>query len=305
MLQQTTVAAVIPYFHRFVARFPSVQDLALASDSAVMEAWAGLGYYARARNLHACARAVVARGSFPDTIEGLRALPGVGAYTASAVASIAFGRPVVPVDGNVERVAARVAAITQALPGARRLIGAAAADLGTDPAAMARPADFTQALFDLGATICTPRSPACALCPWLGNCRAQALGIAATLPVKTPRPVRPVRHGVAFVLADAAGTVLLRRRPPRGLLGGMMEVPNTPWRADPWTLDDAIAYAPIATAWSIAGVARHVFTHFELLMTVCVAQAADVGEGGVTRAARAGAALPSLMRRCLVVSGLD
>ena len=304
MLQQTTVAAVIPYFHRFVARFPTVQELALAPDDAVMEAWAGLGYYARARNLHACARAVVAQGRFPDTIEGLRALPGVGAYTAAAVASIAFGRPVVPVDGNVERVAARVAAITQALPGARRAIGAAAAALGTDPAAIARPADFTQALFDLGATICTPRSPACALCPWRGNCRAQALGIAATLPVKAPRPVRPVRHGVAFVLVDAAGTVLLRRRPPRGLLGGMMEVPNTPWRTDPWALEEAIAYAPVAADWSVAGVARHVFTHFELLMTVCVASA-ELGEGGVTRAARAGAALPSLMRRCLVVAGLD
>ena len=201
MLQQTTVAAVIPYFERFLRRFPSVDALAAAPEGAVMEAWAGLGYYARARNLHACARTVVQLGGFPADLAGLRALPGIGAYTAAAVASIAFGVPAVPIDGNVERVAARVFAVTAALPGARAEIAAAARRLGEDPAAAAQPADFTQALFDLGATICTPRAPACALCPWRGACAAQAAGLAAELPRKAPKAETAAALRCAF-LAD-------------------------------------------------------------------------------------------------------
>ena len=216
MLQQTTVAAVVPYYERFLARFPDVHSLAGAENETVMQAWAGLGYYARARNLHACAKLVAAAGCFPNTLDGLRALPGIGPYTAAAIGSIAFGLPVVPVDGNVERVTARIFAIKQPLPAAKPAIAAGAARLGEDPAAQARPSDFTQALFDLGATICTPIAPACVLCPWQSNCEARAQGIAADLPRKAPKRARPLRHGVHFWLIDAAGNVLLRRRPPRG-----------------------------------------------------------------------------------------
>jgi len=303
MLQQTGVAAVIPYFERFIARFPSVFALAAAEPGAVMEAWAGLGYYARARNLHACARAVAAGGGFPDTLAGLRALPGVGTYTAAAIASIAQGQPIVPVDGNVERVVARVFAITQPLPGSKRSIADGAAALGSDPHAMARPPDFTQALFDLGATICTPRNPACSLCPWREQCRGRALGVAEGLPAKAPRPVRPVRHGAAFVLTDATGRLLLLRRPPSGLLGGMMEVPNTPWRAEAWAMPDAIAHAPTPAAWLLVGVARHAFTHFELLLDVYSASVDDLGTAGTDGEEIAGAALPTVMRRVLQVAG--
>ena len=195
MLQQTTVAAVGPYYDRFLLRFPSLQTLAAAPTEAVMEAWAGLGYYARARNLHACAKAVAALGAFPRDVAGLRALPGIGAYTAAAVASIAFGVPVVPVDGNVERVVSRLFGIETPLPQAKVAIAAASARLGDDPEARRRPPDFTQALFDLGATICTPRNPACALCPWRPACVACAGGQPDRLPVKPPRRVRPLRYG--------------------------------------------------------------------------------------------------------------
>ena len=303
MLQQTTVAAVIPYFERFLARFPTVQALAAAPEAEVMEAWAGLGYYARARNLHACARRVTEMGGFPSDVQGLRALPGVGPYTAAAVASIAFAVPAVPVDGNVERVAARIAAIREPLPGARPVIAAAAARLGEQPDACARPADFTQALFDLGATICTPRAPACALCPWRESCAAQAAGIAAELPRKAPKAVRPLRHGAHFWLVDAAGHVLLRRRPPQGLLGGMLELPGTPWRTEPWPLQEALAHAPQPAAWSLAGHAAHGFTHFELHMDVYASQVPAITADGLLRQADAldNEALPTVMRRCIRV----
>ena len=309
MLQQTTVATVVPYFERFLARFPTVEDLARAPEGEVMEAWAGLGYYARARNLHACARAVAAAGAFPGDIAGLRALPGIGAYTAAAVASIAFGVPAVPVDGNVERVAARVFAVEAPLPGGRAAIAAAAAALGADAAARARPADFTQALFDLGATVCTPRAPACALCPWRDPCRGRAGGAPERLPVKAPRPVRPVRHGAHFVLEDADGGVLLRRRPPSGLLGGMLELPGTPWRDAAWDGAEAGAYAPQPAAWRMVGRAEHGFTHFVLVMDVYAARVETIGVGGdgsdgvVTPASGLGAAaLPTVMRRCVAVA---
>jgi len=304
MLQQTTVTAVIPYYERFLLRFSTVDALAAAEDGAVMEAWAGLGYYARARNLLACARRVAAEGGFPDDVAGLRALPGIGEYTAAAIASIAFNRPVVPVDGNVERVAARVFAIEDPLPGARRAVAAAAARLGQDPAAQVRPADFTQALFDLGATICTPRAPACAICPWMEACRARALGVAGTLPRKAPKAARPERHGAQFWLVDAAGQVLLRRRPPQGLLGGMLELPGAPWRPEPWSMVDALAYAPQPAGWRLAGQAVHGFTHFALTMDVYAARVERITAEGLLRDVDAleQEALPTVMRRCVEVA---
>ncbi len=304
MLQQTTVAAVIPYFERFLAVFPSVDALAAASTDAVMAAWAGLGYYARARNLHACARQVAALGAFPSELHALRALPGIGAYTAAAIASIAFGHPVVPVDGNVERVAARVFAIDAPLPAARRAVNAAAARLGEDPDARARPADFTQALFDLGATICTPRTPACAICPWTAPCRGRAAGAPERLPVKAPKRLRPVRYGATFWLEDAAGGVLLRRRPPTGLLGGMLELPGTEWRDRPWAEAELLAEAPQLAEWRHAGTATHGFTHFELRLEVMVARVEAIDADGLLHALDQlpDAALPTVMRRCIAIA---
>ena len=307
MLQQTTVAAVGPRYARFLDRFPTVQALAAADWAEVAEEWAGLGYYARARNLHACARVVAAEGGFPRGTEGLAALPGIGRYTASAVAAIAFDVPVVPVDGNVERVTARLQAIEDPLPGAKPRLTALAAGFMADPAARARPGDFAQALFDLGATICTPRSPACALCPWQAGCAARRAGIAAELPRKSPKAARPLRHGAHFLLTDAQGRILLRRRPDKGLLGGMLEVPGTPWRIGaPWTEAEAIAHAPVPARWyPVPGTARHGFTHFELEMILFAAPlprgAVPEGEWQPPEAARA--AVPSVMRRLLDLAG--
>ena len=300
MLQQTTVVAVAPYYERFLARFPDVAALAAAPEEAVMQAWAGLGYYARARNLHACARAVAAQGGFPRDIEGLRALPGIGPYTAAAVAAIAFGVPVVPVDGNVERVAARLFAIEAPLPGSKPAITAAAAHLGEDTAARARPSDFAQALFDLGATVCTPAAPACAVCPFLPGCAARRRGIAAELPRKAPKAARPLRHGAHFWLTDGRH-VLLRRRPPRGLLGGMTELPGTPWRAESWSPADALAHAPMPATWRPAGEVRHGFTHFELHLALFAARVERIAGDGFLHPLDAleMAALPSLMRKCV------
>jgi A/G-specific adenine glycosylase len=306
MLQQTTVAAVGPRYARFLARFPDVAALAAAPWEAVAEEWAGLGYYARARNLHAGAKALAA-GGFPRDVAGLRGIPGIGAYTAAAVAAIAFGVPVVPTDGNVERVAARIHAVETPLPGAKKALDALANRWMEQPAARARPGDFAQALFDLGATICTPRRPACALCPWRGSCAAQAQGIAETLPRKAPKKARPVRFGVHFALADAAGRLLLRRRPPEGLLGGMLELPGTPWREAGWERAEALAHAPLpGLRWrALPGEARHGFTHFELRMTLLAARyddAAPEGYGWMTRDA-AQAAMPTVMRKLLPLLG--
>jgi A/G-specific adenine glycosylase len=308
MLQQTTVAAVGPRFERFLARFPDVGALAAAPEAAVMEEWAGLGYYARARNLHACARAVAAMGGFPRTAAALRDLPGIGAYTAAAVAAIAFDEPVVPADGNVERVVARLLAEETPLPAAKPRLSAAAQGFMADEAARARPGDFAQALFDLGATICTPKAPACALCPWRGACLAQQRGIQADLPRKVPKRARPLRHGAHFLLADAEGRLLLRRRPPRGLLGGMLELPGTPWRDAPWTEAEALAQAPVpGPAWRrLPGVARHGFTHFELEMQLYAATVPrlDPPEGMEARdRAEAASVLPTVMRRLLDLAG--
>ena len=304
MLQQTTVTAVIPYYERFVSRFPSVDALAAAPLDSVLSSWAGLGYYARARNLHACAQAVVAMGGFPRDLDGLRALPGIGVYTASAIGAIAFGLPTVPVDGNVERVTARLFAIEAPLPAAKPAMRAAAEALGTDPAARDRPSDFAQALFDLGATLCTPTSPGCAVCPWMDACEGRRLGVAADLPLKAPKKLRPLRYGVHFWLTDPAGNVLLRRRPSSGLLGGMTELPGTPWRAEKWTDAEAMEHAPAYANWQPAGQVRHGFTHFELYIHIFVAIVPTIVGTGFQHliADLDDAALPSVMRKCVTIA---
>ena len=270
MLQQTTVSTVIGYFDTFLSRWPDVHALAAAPLDDVLHAWAGLGYYARARNLHRCAQ-VVSRdlaGCFPDSEEALQALPGIGPYTAAAIAAIAFGQPATVVDGNVERVMARLHAVMEPLPGAKRQIVALAEAL--TPAS--RPGDYAQAVMDLGATVCAPRAPSCDQCPWADACQARAQGIAASLPCKAPKKPRPRRYGVAFWVARKDGAVLLRRRPEKGLLGGMIELPGSEWRDNGWIENAALGEAPCAAPWRrLPGEVRHVFTHFELLMTVYVA----------------------------------
>lgn len=263
MLQQTTVAAGRAPFLRFIARFPTVQDLAAASRADVLHAWQGLGYYARAHNLHRCAQIIVAEhgGRFPASAVELRRLPGIGPYTAAAIAAIAFGEAATPVDANVERVVARLRAIEMPLPQARRQIAAAAAAL--TPAD--RPGDYVQAVMDLGALVCTPRAPACPRCPWAESCLAHARGLAAELPRKAPKTAKPIRRGIAFWVVRADGQVLLRRRPERGLLGGMMEVPSTPWQEAAPAEGEAVRHAPLAATWRRReGLVRHGFTHFLL-----------------------------------------
>jgi A/G-specific adenine glycosylase len=298
MLQQTTVVAVAPYFAAFLARWPDVRALAAADLDGVLHAWQGLGYYARARNLHACARAVVARhgGAFPADEAALRALPGIGAYTAAAIAAIAFDRKATAMDGNVERVIARLYAVTTPLPDAKPELHCLAAAL--TPAQ--RAGDYAQALMDLGATVCTRHKPKCVLCPWRDPCRARRQGIAESLPVRAPKAARPLRRGVAFWAVRGDGAVLLRRRPEKGLLGGMMEVPSTEWRVEPWTLADARQAAPVAARWrALPGIVRHGFTHFELEITILAGTVRRAGGDGVWVAlGRLGDhALPTLMKK--------
>jgi len=275
MLQQTTVPHATPYFLSFTQRWPTVSDLAAAPDGELMGAWAGLGYYARARNLLACARAVAADhgGIFPDTEEGLRALPGVGAYTAAAVAAIAFDRPANVVDGNVERVIARLNAVETPLPDAKPLLKALAGDLVTAE----RPGDWAQALMDLGATVCRPKSPLCDLCPVSAWCEGLKSGAAGTYPRKTKKAERPRRYGVAYRLTRGDDVALVRR-PPKGLLGGMLGLPTGDWRATPWSDDEALAVAPVAAAWQDRGTVEHVFTHFSLTLRVFAADGTHDGD---------------------------
>ncbi|MGD9784364.1 MAG: A/G-specific adenine glycosylase [Hyphomicrobiaceae bacterium] len=267
MLQQTTVKAVIPYFQRFIARWPDVEALAAAPRDDILAAWAGLGYYARARKLHECAGVIVNEhgGKFPGTAAELLRLPGIGPYTAAAIAAIAFGEPETPVDGNVERVTARLFAVRQPLPAAKGELKRLAATL--TPAK--RPGDFAQAMMDLGATICTPKSPSCLVCPLQPDCAASAKGIEATLPLKSAKAERPVRVGVAFVVLREDGSVLLRRRPDNGLLGGMLEVPSTPWSELPAERSGLLQSAPVrADWWPVPGIVTHTFTHFRLDLAV-------------------------------------
>jgi A/G-specific adenine glycosylase len=297
MLQQTTVATVGPYFDRFVARFPDIHALAEASLDEVLHLWQGLGYYARARNMHACARAVVDRhdGTFPSDIAGLRALPGIGEYTAAAIGAIAFDAPVAAVDGNVERVVARLFAIREPMPASKPRLKALAAELVPQN----RAGDFAQAMMDLGATICTPRRPRCVLCPWRDDCAARALGIAEDLPAQTAKPERPLRHGVSFWLSRLDGAVLLRRRPEKGLLGGMIELPSTPWRETPWSIDEATCIEPAAVEWRrLPGVVEHGFTHFRLEIAILAGVTADPPDGiWATPAQFADHAFPTLTKK--------
>ena len=266
MLQQTTVKAVAPYYLRFLERWPQVTDLAAERLEEVLKLWAGLGYYARARNLHACARAILARhgGSFPQTEAELLCLPGIGTYTAAAIAAIAFDRKATPVDGNIERVVARLYAVEDPLPAAKPKIRALAATLTPD----ARPGDFAQAMMDLGATICTPKKPACALCPWSEPCVARKRGDQDTFPRKVPKAEGKLRRGAAFVVTRTDGALLVRTRPDKGLLAQMTEVPTTPWSHD-FVETDAPTQAPLKAKWHrAAGVVTHVFTHFPLELVV-------------------------------------
>jgi A/G-specific adenine glycosylase len=302
MLQQTTVKAVAPYFAAFLDRWPTVTALAETPVEEVMKAWAGLGYYSRARNLHACAIAVARDhgGRFPADLAALRALPGIGDYTAAAIGAIAFGLPAPVVDGNVERVVTRLEAIDDPLPGAKPLIRALVADM-LDPA---RPGDFAQATMDLGATICTPRKPACPLCPLSSSCTAAAEGSQETYPRKGPKRSGALRRGAAFVVVRADGALLVRTRPARGLLGGMTEVPGTEWSAG-FSPDDATGQPPLAAAFRrLPGVVTHVFTHFPLELTVYRADVPEMtppppGLRWIGGDEIAGEAFPTVMRKVI------
>ncbi|HUO23989.1 MAG TPA: A/G-specific adenine glycosylase [Caulobacteraceae bacterium] len=292
MLQQTTTPHAAPYFLTFTARWPTVRDLAAAEDGEVMAAWAGLGYYARARNLLACARAVAGdlSGVFPDTEAGLLALPGVGAYTAAAVAAIAFDRPANVVDGNVERVMARLYAVEQRLPQAKPALKALAAPL----VAPERPGDWAQALMDLGATVCRPKAPLCERCPLAFACAAFQSGAPETYPRREAKSARPHRYGVAY-LALRAGEVGLMRRPAKGLLGGMLALPTGDWTP---TLEPATP--PFPADWRAMGEIEHVFTHFSLSLKVLTAQAPGADPHLIwTPLEEAAQALPSVFRKAL------
>ncbi len=297
MLQQTTAATVAARFGRFLERWPTVEALAAADLDRVLRAWAGLGYYARARNLHACARVVAAEhgGRFPSDEAALRALPGIGAYTAAAIAAIAFDRHAVVVDGNVERVMARLFAVETPLPAARAELRAHAAELTPRN----RPGDYAQAVMDLGATVCAPRRPHCPACPWRGRCRARARSIAETLPRRLPKPERPLRRGIAFWIVRDDGAVLFVRRPASGLLGGMMALPTSEWTEAPAVR----AEPPIAARGlrTLPGFVSHGFTHFRLELRVRAGMALDPAPDRLWLEPGAidGQALPTLMRKVI------
>jgi A/G-specific adenine glycosylase len=309
MLQQTTVKAVGPYFEKFLARWPDVTALGRASQDDVLRMWAGLGYYSRARNLYACAVAVTREhgGVFPDTEEGLRALPGIGPYTAAAIAAIAFDRRTMPVDGNIERVVSRLFAVEEALPQAKPLIQRLAATLLAD----SRAGDSAQALMDLGASICTPKKPACSLCPLNEDCIAYAQGTQETFPRKAPKKSGTLRRGAAFVVTRG-DELLVRSRPDKGLLGGMTEVPGSDWLAgqDDTTAKRQAPELKGLSRWQRkAGVVTHVFTHFPLELVVYTAKAsartrAPEGMRWVPTATLADEALPNVMRK-VIAHALD
>lgn len=317
MLQQTTVKAVAPYFAAFLKRWPRVEDLASASEDDVLRAWAGLGYYSRARNLHKCAQLVAADfgGAFPQTEADLRKLPGVGPYTAAAIAAIAFDEPTTPVDGNIERVTARLFKIETPLPSAKPELKAAAQVLTPSK----RPGDFAQAMMDLGATVCTPKRPSCLMCPLQADCRAFKSGCAESLPRRKQKPERPIRRGAAFVAIADDGTVLLRQRPSDGLLARMMEVPGTEWiearsagaKARSGDVGHhALKQVPVqGDWWQLSGDVVHTFTHFRLELTIYRALVArgtplTIWADGqrcrwVARSQLDGEALPSVMKKAI------
>jgi A/G-specific adenine glycosylase len=305
MLQQTRATTVANhYYAAFLARWPTIEALAAASLDEVLHAWAGLGYYARARNLHRCA-VIVARdlaGAFPAGVGDLIRLPGIGRYTAGAIAAIAFDQPVAAVDGNAERVLARLFAVAKPLPGARAAIRALAQSMVPSH----RPGDFAQAMMDLGAAVCLPASPRCAVCPLAVACKARRRGNPESYPRRKPRAKPKVRYGTAFVVERNDGAVLLRRRPERGLLGGMMEVPFSAWSPSRYARLDA---APLRARWRRVSPVEHTFTHFHLVLTVyhtrLRANRSPVLQEGMRWVARAELdreALPSLMRKLLAAS---
>ena len=292
MLQQTTVAAVKDYFIKFVSTWPTVAELAAADDADVMAAWAGLGYYARARNLLKCARVVASDhdGTFPDTVAELQKLPGIGPYTSAAIASIAFDRQATVVDGNVERVMSRLFAIETPLPTSKPELTERAEELTPS----SRQGDYNQAVMDLGATICTPKSPACGICPWRDPCIARAQGVAAGLPKKLPKKVKPTRHGIAYVARRTDGAWLLETRPEKGLLGGMLGWPGSEWGDAPQP------NPPLVAEWRDTGVeVRHTFTHFHLKLRIMVSWAETEPVSGrfIPHREFKPASLPTVMRK--------
>ncbi len=309
MLQQTGVKTVGPYFKKFLARWPGVDALGRASLDDVLRMWAGLGYYSRARNLHACAVTVLRDhgGVFPDSEEGLRALPGIGPYTAAAIAAIAFGRRTMPVDGNIERVVSRLFAVEEPLPQAKPLIQ----QLATTLLGESRAGDSAQALMDLGSSVCTPKKPACALCPLNDGCVARARGDQETYPRKAARKTGALRRGAAFVVTRG-DELLVRTRVEKGLLGGMTEVPGSNWLAaqgDKAALEQAPMLAGIGRWHRKAGIVTHVFTHFPLELVVYTATAparapAPAGMRWVPVSTLQGEALPNVMRK-VIAHGLD
>ena len=307
MLQQTVVATVVPYFLEFTGRWPEICDLAAADQDEVMAAWAGLGYYARARNLHRAAQIVCAthKGRFPDEVDGLRQLPGIGPYTAGAIAAIAFGRRSTVVDGNIERVLARFFAITTPLPAAKAEIGSCYEDVLPPD----RPSDFPQALMDFANAVCTPRNPGCVACPLGEGCAARRAGTPEAWPVKAPKKIKPERRGIAFVAIDHDGRAFMMTRPERGMLGGMMAFPSVGWTPDDGVYDamSPFAGAPFEADWRMAEDAvSHVFTHFSLTMDVAIAACDGTEYDGIEydgmgpsdcwHAVRP-ASLPTLMRK--------
>ncbi len=303
MLQQTTVAAVAGYYEKFTARWPTVKALAAAPLDDVLAAWSGLGYYARARNLHRAA-GIVANdmgGRFPRTVEELAKLPGVGAYTAGAIAAIAFGVRAAAMDANAERVIARLFAVTEPLPAAKAKLRSLCLKLVPED----RSGDFAQSLMDLGATVCTAARPACMVCPLTDDCAARKAGLAETLPVKAAKKPRPVRRAAAFVAVDGKGRVLLQRRPEKGLLGGMLEPPSGPWGEDFPSAAEAKRQAPFPANWrKMPGLVRHTFTHFVLETEVYAAAASKMPGIWVAIADLPRVALPTVMRK-IVAHGLQ
>ena len=301
MLQQTTVQAVGRYYREFLRRWPKVEDLAAAPQDDVLAAWAGLGYYARARNLHKAAKVVAGDlgGCFPETAEGLRKLPGIGTYTSGAIAAIAFDEREAAVDANAERVIARLFAVEEPMPKAKRELRRLTQDLVPEK----RAGDFAQALMDLGAMLCTPKKPNCTACPWTRSCEARRQGIVEQLPVKAAQRERPLKRGAAFVVCDRTGAVLLVKRLENGLLGGMLEPPIGPWTDAFPSRKEALLQAPFAAAWEKrSGIVRHGFTHFELEIEV---YAADIDRRPRTRGSwyarsrLADVALPTIMRKII------
>lgn len=303
MLQQTTVEAVKPYFNNFTRKWPTVASLAAASQDDVLRAWAGLGYYSRARNLKKCADIVSNDydGRFPSDVTALKALPGIGDYTAAAIASIAFDIPVAVVDGNVERVITRLYAITPALPLAKPVIRTAMQELTPSK----HPGDFAQAMMDLGATICTPKRPACVICPVNDNCQALKTSDPELFPVKSPKKEKPIRIGAAFVAVSPGNEVFLQSRVETGLLGGMAQVPTTAWTART-DGDTQIEAAPFAGQWAAVGSITHVFTHFELRLSVYKANSVSTSSGAdgwwVKVENLHGEALPTVMKKAIAAA---